>query len=155
MCTLGSFAFFGFRLQPILTAKVDVRPGGAGCVIRVVAAEIRGSGLVEDINDLFEIASVNRVGWSDTSSLGTGCCEILSETLVQVYLLVPRWFPFTVKATERTGNFVVKQVVNQVVPRFLATLKTDYETWAAGDDSREATGNLFDDELAQEEEVKV
>jgi hypothetical protein len=49
----------------------------------------------------------------------------------------------------------VKQVVNQVVPRFLATLKTDYETWAAGDDSREATGNLFDDELAQEEEVKV
>ena len=58
-----------------------------------------------------------------------------------VYLLVPKWFPFTVKATERTGNFVVGQVVNQVVPRFLLQLKTDYEAWAQGDDSREATGS--------------
>jgi len=31
--------------------------------------------------------------------------------------------------------------VNQVVPRFLLQLKTDYETWANGDDSREATGS--------------
>lgn len=53
----------------------------------------------------------------------------------------------TVKATERTGNFVVRQVVNQVVPRFLKQLKTDYETWAGGDDSRQATGTLFDDEM--------
>jgi hypothetical protein len=34
---------------------------------------------------------------------------------------------------------VVGQVVNQVVPRFLKQLKTDYETWAGGDDTRAAT----------------
>lgn len=58
VCTLGSFEFFGFRLQPILTAQVDVKPGGAGCVIKVVSAEMHGSGLVENINDMFEIDSV-------------------------------------------------------------------------------------------------
>ena len=125
---------------------------GAGCVIRVVAAEIHGSGLVEDINDMFEIDSVNRVGWSERCDPGTGQCEILSETRVSVYLLVPRWFPFTIKATERTGNFVVSTVVNQVVPRFLKQLKTDYETWATGDDSRDATGTLFDDDIAVQDE---
>lgn len=62
----------------------------AGCVIRVVAAEIHGSGLVEDINDMFEIDSVNRVGWSERCNPGTGQCEILSETQVSVYLLIPR-----------------------------------------------------------------
>ena len=34
---------------------------------------------------------------------------------------------FTVKSTERTGRFVVNQVVGQVVPRFLKQLKADYE----------------------------
>lgn len=152
-CTLGSFEFFGFRLQPILTAQVDVKPDGAGCVIRVVSAEMHGSGLVENINELFEVESVNRVGWAESCNPGTGECQIHSETKVTVYLLVPRWFPFTVKATERTGNFVVTQVVNQVVPRFLKQLKMDYETWAGGDDSREATGTLFDDEIKSMEET--
>ena len=86
--------------------------------------QILGGGLVRTIDDMFEIDSVNRVGWSDRCNPGTGRCEIVSETAVRVYLLVPRWFPFTVKATERTGNFVVGAVVNQVVPRFLSQLKT-------------------------------
>lgn len=210
VCTLGAFDFLGFRLQPVLTARVDVRPDGyaaspdqtrllpnakqapmsrffprvvtsrltsrppdayrprkfvrkaidanlkprthhalfvrrrQGCVIRVVSAEIHGSGVVESVNGMFEIDSVNRVGWNERCNPGTGQCEIASETKVTVYLLVPRWFPFTVKATERTGNFVVSQVVNQVVPRFLSQLVTDYEAWAAGDESREAKGaDLF------------
>ena len=33
-----------------------------------------------------------------------------------------------------------------------APYELDYETWAGGDDSREATGNLFDDEIGLEEE---
>ncbi|ACO69281.1 predicted protein [Micromonas commoda] len=144
VCTLGAFDFLGFRLQPVLTARVDVRPDGQGCVIRVVSAEIHGSGVVESVNGMFEIDSVNRVGWNERCNPGTGQCEIASETKVTVYLLVPKWFPFTVKATERTGNFVVSQVVNQVVPRFLSQLVTDYEAWAAGDESREAKGaDLF------------
>lgn len=28
----------------------------------------------------------------------------------------------------------------------------DYETWAGGDDSRAATGNLFDDEIGSKDE---
>ncbi len=28
VCTLGSFDFLGFKLQPVLTARVDVRPDG-------------------------------------------------------------------------------------------------------------------------------
>ena len=113
-------------------------------MIRVVSAEIHGSGVVESVNGMFEIDSVNRVGWNERCNPGTGQCEIASETKVTVYLLVPKWFPCTVKATERTGNFVVSQVVNQVVPRFLSQLVTDYEAWAAGDESREAKGaDLF------------
>lgn len=131
----------------------------AGCVIRVVAAEIHGSGLVETVNDMFEIDSVNRVGWTDRCDVGPtgeGRCEIASETKVTVYLLVPSWFPFTVKATERTGNFVVGQVVKQVVPRFLAQLKSDYATWAAGDDSREAKGaDLFDVDIGSPADVEA
>jgi len=90
-----------------------------------------------------EIDSVNRVGWNERCNPGTGQCEIASETKVTVYLLVPKWFPFTVKATERTGNFVVGQVVNHVVPRFLLQLKTDYETWAQGAEGRGATGSTL------------
>ena len=128
-------------------------------MIRVVAAEIHGSGLVETVNDMFEIDLVNRVGWTDRCDVGPageGRCEIASETKVTVYLIVPSWFPFTVKATERTGNFVVGQVVKQVVPRFLAQLESDYATWAAGDDSREAKGaDLFDVDIGSPENVEV
>ena len=148
-CTLFGIEFFGFNLQPILTAKVEVKPEG-GSVIRVVAAEIHGSGVVEDINHLFEIDSVNRVTWAERSSPGSGV-EIRSETAVTVYLLVPRWFPFTVRATERTGNFVVGQVVAQVVPRFLKQLQSDYGVWAGGDDSRAAVaGDLFAVEMGKQ-----
>ena len=139
-------------------------------MIRVVSAEIHGSGVVESVNGMFEIDSVNRVGWrrkpttspgravrttardeeeeaetpregsSDESSVSehSSVFELCSETRVAVHLIVPRWFPFTVRATERTGNFVVSQVVAQVVPRFLGKLREDYEGWAKGDDCREA-----------------
>jgi hypothetical protein len=129
-------------------------------VIRVESATLRGSRLVERADDLFEIDSVNRVGWrylygedeeTDDDVLDARACEIASETNVNVYLLVPSWFPFTVRATERTGNFVVRQVVKQVVPRFLKQLKNDYDVWATGDDCRDATcaGNLFDVDMEE------
>jgi hypothetical protein len=167
VCELGNLDFLGFKVKPVLTARVEVQPGGRGTVIRVEHATVSGSRLVEKTDDLFEIQSTNRVGWryvgdadsdvSDTPDSNrqpqspnarplTNVCEIASATEVCVYLLVPNWFPFTVKATERTGNFVVGQVVKQVVPRFLKQLKEDYYVWSKGDDSREATsaGVLFD-----------
>ena len=159
VCELGKLDFLGFAIAPVLTAKVDVQPGGRGTVIRVESATLRGSPLVERADDLFEIDSVNRVGWrylygedEETDDvLDARACEIASETNVNVYLLVPSWFPFTVRATERTGNFVVRQVVKQVVPRFLKQLKNDYDVWATGDDCRDATcaGNLFDVDMEE------
>jgi hypothetical protein len=160
VCELGKLDFLGFAIAPVLTAKVDVQPGGRGTVIRVESATLRGSRLVERADDLFEIDSVNRVGWrylygedeeTDDDVLDARACEIASETNVNVYLLVPSWFPFTVRATERTGNFVVRQVVKQVVPRFLKQLKNDYDVWATGDDCRDATcaGNLFDVDMEE------
>ena len=159
-CELGKLDFLGFAIAPVLTAKVDVQPGGRGTVIRVESATLRGSPLVERADDLFEIDSVNRVGWrylygedeeTDDDVSDARACEIASETNVNVYLLVPSWFPFTVRATERTGNFVVRQVVKQVVPRFLKQLKNDYDVWATGDDCRDATcaGNLFDVDMEE------
>jgi hypothetical protein len=179
VCQLGALDFLGFVLKPVLTAKVEVMPDGGGSVVRVIHAEVRGSPLVETANDMFEIDSVNRVGWrrkptsppggavrttahdeeeeaetpregsSDESSVSehSSVFELCSETRVAVHLIVPRWFPFTVRATERTGNFVVSQVVAQVVPRFLGKLREDYEGWAKGDDCREAAcegSGLFD-----------
>lgn len=159
VCELGKLDFLGFAIAPVLTAKVDVQPGGRGTVIRVESATLRGSRLVERADDLFEIDSVNRVGWrylygedEETDDvLDARACEIASETNVNVYLLVPSWFPFTVRATERTGNFVVRQVVKQVVPRFLKQLKNDYDVWATGDDCRDATcaGDLFDVDMEE------
>ena len=63
VCELGALDFLGFEVRPVLTAKVDVQPNGRGTVIRVESAELRGSSLVERADDLFEIDSVNRVGW--------------------------------------------------------------------------------------------
>ena len=178
VCELGKLDFLGFEVKPVLTANVDVQPDGKGTVIRVEAATLKGSSLVEKADDLFEIDSVNRVGWryledsdsdvvraadatderssTETTENDAGepegrPCEIASETIVTVYLLVPSWFPFTVRATERTGNFVVKQVVKQVVPRFLKQLKNDYDVWATGDDCRDATcaGDLYDVDMEE------
>ena len=146
-CMLGTLSFLGFKITPTVTAKVDVRPNGVGPMISVEEATISGSKIVEDANEQFQLSSVNDVSWFDSA---TEECPnqktIQSETMVSVYLIVPGWFPFTVKSTERTGRFVVNQVVGQVVPRFLKQLKADYEVWSLGDDSRKAVceGGLFD-----------
>ena len=146
-CTLGTLSFLGFKITPTVTAKVDVRPNGVGPMISVEEATISGSKIVEDANEQFQLSSVNDVSWFDSATEEfPNQKTIQSDTTVSVYLIVPRWFPFTVKSTERTGRFVVNQVVGQVVPRFLKQLKADYEVWSLGDDSRKAVceGGLFD-----------
>ena len=146
-CTLGTLAFFGFKITPTVIAKVDVRANGYGPMISVEEATISGSKIVEEANEQFQLSSVNDVSWfSSPTDEHKNQKTIKSETIVSVYLIVPAWFPFTVKSTERTGRFVVNQVVGQVVPRFLKQLKADYEVWSLGDDSRKAVcdGGLFD-----------
>ena len=108
VCELGKLDFLGFAIKPVLTAKVDVQPNGRGTVIRVESATLRGSRLVERADDLFEIDSVNRVGWrylygedeetddvlkDDARFKEARACEIASETNVNVYLLVTHRSP--------------------------------------------------------------
>jgi len=164
---LSELAFLGLTLRPKLTAKVRVREDGSGCEVRVEDMELTGSGVVEYASDAFEIVSVNNVTWSDVEyasldaderevleTCGGEFKEFMSETSVSVYIIVPGWFPFTVKATERTGRFVVNQVVGQVVPRFLNQLAEDYRTWSSGDDSRAANGDgMFNCDVPAECEV--
>lgn len=146
-CELGSLNFLGTRVAPVLTAEVNVKPNGEGTMIKVVEAEVLGEGLAERANSMFMVVSENDVGWID---LEDGMKQISSDTYVEVHLSVPGWFPFSVTATEKTGNLVMSTVINQVVPRFLDQLKSDYLTWAEGDDSRSATSSgLFD--VSQEE----
>jgi len=164
---LSELAFLGLSLRPRLKAKVRVRDDGSGCEVRVGDMELTGSGVVEYASDAFEIVSVNNVTWCDVESealsaeeravvesRGGEYKELTSETSVRVYIIVPGWFPFTIKSTERTGRFVVNQVVAQVVPRFLNQLAEDYGTWSRGDDSRTASAKgMFDcdvDDSAQE-----
>ena len=166
---LSELSFLGFKLRPRLVARVRVREDGSGCEVRVEDMELSGSGIVESASDAFEIVSVNNVTWSDVDAStlsaverkvleesGGEFKEFMSETSVSVFLIVPGWFPFTVKSTERTGRFVVNQVVGQVVPRFLAQLAEDYRTWSKGDDSRTATGGgMFDCDISDDVECET
>ena len=155
-CTLGTLEFLGFKITPTVVANVNVRPNGKGPRISVQEASISGSKMVDDANEQFQLSSINDVSWFDSpTEEHKNQKTIKSKTIVSVYLIVPKWFPFTVKSTERTGRFVVNQVVNQVVPKFLEQLKADYEVWSGGDDSRKAVceGGLGFD--VNEEECEV
>lgn len=144
-CELAQLNFLGVSIQPVLTAEVNVKLDGSGTFIRVVDAELRGAKVAEVASDSFMVLSENDVSWTHTGAEDDPLKEISSKTSVEVHILLPSWFFFSVESTNRTGNFVVKQVVQQVVPRFLQQLKSDYEVWAEGDDSRSAvsSGDLF------------
>jgi hypothetical protein len=60
------------------------------------------------------VVSENEVGWRDAPEGDGNMKEITSETAVAVHLILPSWLPFSVEATERTGNFVMRQVMEQV-----------------------------------------
>ncbi len=61
----------------------------------------------------------------------------------QVCLEVPTWSSFlSVASIESAGSGVMQNVLNVMVPRFLAQLQTDYVLWAAGDESRKPVGEI-------------
>ena len=60
------------------------------------------------------MVSENEVGWRDAPEGDGSTKEITSDTAVAVHLILPGWLPFSVEATERTGNFVMRQVIEQV-----------------------------------------
>jgi hypothetical protein len=56
---------------------------------------------------------------------------------------VPPWSSFLpVPTIEGVGSGVMQNVLNVMVPRFLAQLRTDYQLWASGDESRRPVGEL-------------
>lgn len=131
-CYLSRIQMFRFVIEPILTVQVDSLDAG-GCKIEVISADVLGSPAVVRANDKFRISSRNIVSWE---ILPEDTKMIHSDTSLAVELDVPRWFIIPIASIESTGNFVLSQTLNQVVPRFLAQLRKDYEKWAAGDDSR-------------------
>ena len=61
----------------------------------------------------------------------------------QVCLEVPAWSSFLpVDSISSAGSGVMQNVLNVMVPRFLAQLRTDYVLWAAGDESRKPVGEI-------------
>ncbi|GLC55073.1 hypothetical protein PLESTB_000940700 [Pleodorina starrii] len=69
--------------------------------------------------------------------------EIVSDTTIQVTVEVPPWSSFLpVSTLEGVGSGVMQNVLNAMVPRFLAQLATDYALWASGDESRRPVGEL-------------
>lgn len=69
------------------------------------------------------------------------CSAHLFTITLQVVLEVPGWCSFLpVPAIQSTGSRVLQQVLDIMVPRFLAQLERDYQQWAAGDTSRSPVG---------------
>lgn len=62
---------------------------------------------------------------------------------VQVVLEVPAWSGFlSTSSIESVGSGVMQQVLQAMVPRFLAQLDKDYVAWSSGDITRQPVGQL-------------
>ncbi|KXZ52257.1 hypothetical protein GPECTOR_10g888 [Gonium pectorale] len=153
---VGELRFLSWSVEPVITVSVTVEEGG--CTIRLLSCKLQGSPFVEDINDKFSATMTNVVRYRDyvppqeddedeeeeggASSSGKQK-EIVSDTTIQVTLEVPAWCSFLpVSSIEGAGSSVMQGVLNAMVPRFLAQLRTDYELWASGDESRRPVGEL-------------
>ena len=83
-------------------------------------------------------ANVCAVQWrhSDTPNHSV----VASDTTVDVDLVVPRWFILPKVTVQKTGNAVMRAILRQAVPKFLAQLERDYMAWRDGDESRQPLG---------------
>lgn len=141
-CYVGELRMFKWSVEPVLLLSVTVLPGG--CDIQLLSCKLRGSPLVESINDKFSAQMSNEVRWRDASSAAEPARKaIVSTTSLQVELEVPAWCGFLSTASiESVGAGVLQNVLEVMVPRFLSQLRTDYLLWASGDESRKPVGQL-------------
>ncbi|KAG2435523.1 hypothetical protein HYH02_011817 [Chlamydomonas schloesseri] len=165
-CYVGQLKFFSWSVEPVISVSVTVEEGG--CTIRLLGCKLQGSSFVEDINNKFSATMTNVVRYRDyvpdsdsgsdseetdgAEEAATGQQqqqpavarkEIVSDTTIQVCLEVPTWSSFLpVASIESVGSGVMQNVLNVMVPRFLAQLQTDYALWAAGDESRKPVGEI-------------
>lgn len=157
-CYVGELNLISWTAEPVLTVSVTVEPEEQGCTIRLLSCTLRGSKFVEDINDKFDAKMTNVVRWRAASAGTTGQAkqspahtdavsrtskQIVSTTSLRVELEIPGWCSFLPASTiEKTGSGVLQNVLNAMVPRFLAQLNNDYKLWAAGNGLRAVNGQL-------------
>jgi len=143
-CYVGQLRMMSWEMEPVLTVSVEAEPG-LGCTIRLTSCQLKGSPAIEAINDKFTAQMTNVVRWRDSGSDDADAADkaIESTTSLMVELEVPRWCAFLPTASiEGVGAGVLQNVLNVMVPRFLAQLATDYGAWASGDTSRKPVGEM-------------
>jgi hypothetical protein len=60
-----------------------------------------------------------------------------------VVLQIPGWCAFLpTQSIERVGSGVLQNVLNVMVPRFLAQLQSDYSAWATGAPRKAVGGSM-------------
>ncbi|KAG2500248.1 hypothetical protein HYH03_001826 [Edaphochlamys debaryana] len=154
-CYVGALKLFSWSAEPVITVSVTVEEGG--CTIRLLGCRLQGSRFVEDLNEKFSATMTNVVRYRDyvapegqdepapaeEAAEGRRLQEIVSDTTIEVDLEIPSWCAFLgADSISASGSKVMQGVLNAMVPRFLAQLRTDYEKWAAGDDSRKPVGEI-------------
>lgn len=83
---------------------------------------------------------VNKIS-CDSNQSNSLVQQLTSDTVIEVIIDIP--FPFRaipVEAIESTGAQVLEQILRIMLPRFMAQLVKDYQSWASGDASRQPLG---------------
>ena len=148
-CFVGGLGFLGVRVEPVLT--LQVKTAARGCSISLLSTELQGSPLIVAQNDRFDARMCNEVSYADGDSDGEKV--ITSEVTLEVDVQVPWAFRvLPTRAISASGSGVLQAMLNLMVPSFTQQLEADYISWASGDDSRKALGDLTLDEEALEAE---
>lgn len=130
---LPTMNFFGTKITPILFVDVTVYPDDTKSVIAVQRAETVGSETALQINGTFGIEAINTVtaGIDDK-----GRKTLTSETHLKIDVVIPSSSKVPAGALRRTGNFLMQQSLNLIVPTFVRLLAFDFKRWSGGENSR-------------------
>jgi Protein of unknown function (DUF1997) len=132
--SLGNMNFFGNIICPVLYVDVTVFPDEARSEVVVSRAETVGSPVADKINGTFSISAVNSVR---AGVDGKGRKTLQSKTDLSVDVLLPTT-KIPLGIIKSTGNFIMQNTLNLVVPTFVRILAKDFSRWSAGDDNRNA-----------------
>ncbi|KAL9365622.1 hypothetical protein Peur_043495 [Populus x canadensis] len=137
-CYVYSFKFFAFEICPVLLVRVEEQPDG--CCIKLLSCKLEGSPIVVAQNDKFDAYMVNQISCDSNQSNST-IQQLTSDTVIEVSIDIPFAFrAIPAEAIESTGAQILKQILGQILPRFMAQLVKDYNAWASGDASRQPLG---------------
>lgn len=134
-CDFPKLNFFGTMIQPILFVDVTVYPSEARSEIVVRRAETVGSETAEKINGTFSIYAINRV----SAGLGSNPSEktLNSQTNLEIEVKIPD-SKVPLGVVRSSGNFILQNSLNLIVPTFVRILAADFRRWSEGDNSRDA-----------------